>query len=298
MSNNVIPAVRHCGVLLCILFALTGCGGGGGGGSAPEPATAISPQSATTNNSAVTTQNSTVLQQAPAATEIKLLALYTSGLEQQFTDPDLRVQHLVNVANDVAAQSGVELNLILEHIEWVDYPDHYPISQALDDLTLASHASLNHIPALRDQVEADLVVLVRPYANDGNCGYAWIGGYDTEGDFSNPAEADYGFSVVAGDCSDYTLLHEVGHNMGLAHSRRESPDGGTYDYAVGHGLDSDFVTIMASPTEFNATQLPRFSSPSLVCNGNPCGVAHTNAVDGADAVRTINVSKLQVAEYR
>lgn len=296
MFNNVMPTGP--GVLLCLLLALSGCGGGGGGGGSSEPATAIAPQSATTTNSTVTTQNSTISPPASAATEIKLLALYTSGLEAQFNEPDLRVQHLVNVANDVAASSGVEINLVLDHIEWVDYPDNYPISQALDDLTLASHASLSHIPALRDQIEADLVVLVRPYANDGTCGYAWIGGFNTDGDFSNPVEADYGFSVVAGDCSDYTLLHELGHNLGLAHSRRESPDGGTYDYAVGHGLDGDFVTVMASPTEFNATQLPRLSSPTLICNGNPCGVAHTNTVDGADAVRAINVSKLQVSDYR
>ena len=299
MFTKPLPNAHRSGVLLCIIFALSGCGGGGGGGSgSSEPANAISPQSATTNNSTAVTPNITVTQQATATTEIKLLALYTSGLEEQFNEPDLRVQHLVNVANDVVAQSGVEINFVLEHIEWVDYPDQYPISQALDDLTLARHASLRHIPALRDQVEADLVILLRPYANDGNCGYGWIGGYDTDGDFSSPVEADYAYSVVAGDCSDYTLLHEIGHNMGLAHSRRESPAGGTYDYAAGYGLDGDFVTIMASPMEFSATKLPRLSSPSLICNGNPCGVVHTNPTEGSDAVRAINISKQPVADYR
>ena len=69
----------------------------------------------------------------------------------------------------------------------------------LQDLTFARHAAFADTATLRDDVEADLVTLIRPYANDGLCGYAWIGGYGTGGDFGNPAEADYAYSV-AGSC--------------------------------------------------------------------------------------------------
>ncbi len=248
-----INSFLRYGLTLVLTFAMSACGGGGGGGSSSSPNSSTNGGSTiqgtgNSNGSGSTTtagtgnvqQIVTATSEPVANTQIKLLALYTSGVSDQFNAPDLRIQHMVNVANDVLQQSGVALEFILDHIEWVDYPDDYPITQALDDLTLASHPAFEFIPELRNQTNADLVVLVRPYANDGRCGYAWIGGYQTEG---------------------------------------------------------DFVTIMASPTEFNASQLPKLSSPTLSCNGQPCGIAYTDN-NGSDAVRALNISKEQVAAYR
>ncbi len=286
-------------VFFCLTLAACGGGGGGGGGGNNEPPASAPPQQPVAPATNPPRPEPPPETEADTdVTEITLLALYTSGVEAQFVDPDLRIQHLVSVANDVLSQSGVALRFVLDHVEWVDYPDQHPVTQALDDLTFGTHASVAHVAALRDQTAADLVVLVRPYANDGYCGYAWIGGYQTDGDFSNQAEADFGYSVAAGNCSDYTLLHELGHNLGLAHSRREDPAGGTFGYALGYGMDSSFTTVMASPDEFGAPQLPRLSSPLLDCNGEPCGVDHANADSGADAVRTLNITKTQVAAYR
>ncbi|XOV82916.1 MAG: reprolysin-like metallopeptidase [bacterium] len=284
-----------------LLLLISACGGGGGGGS--SAGTANAPPVASTNPPAPTAPAPQAEPAAqppsePQTTEIKLLALYSPGVADQFTSPDLRISHLLNVANDVVTNSGIELRFSLAHIEWVDYPDFAPAPQALDDLTFASHSAFAAVEQLRAAHEADLVVLFRSYANDGHCGYAWIGGFQTQGDFSNPAEADFGYSVVAANCSDYMLLHELGHNLGLAHSRRESADGGTFDYATGYGMDDNFATIMASPDVFSAPQLPRLSSPELTCNGAPCGVAHTDSDRGSDAVRALNISKDQVAAYR
>ncbi|MCR9258918.1 MAG: zinc-dependent metalloprotease [Pseudomonadaceae bacterium] len=275
------------------------CGGGGGGGGGSSNGTANAPPVAT----AVTPAPAPPAPEAqpeiqPPATDIKLLALYSPGVAEQFNSPDLRISHLVNVANDVVTTSGVELSFSLAHIEWVDYPDFTAAPQALDDLTFANHSAFEAVEQLRATHEADLVVLFRNYANDGHCGYAWIGGFQTQGDFSNPAEADFGYSVVSANCSDYTLLHELGHNLGLAHSRRESSEGGTFDYATGYGMDERFATIMASPDVFSAPQVPRLSSPALSCNDVPCGIAHTDPAAGSDAVRALNISKDQVASYR
>ena len=125
------------------LMLLAACGGGGGGSSSPPPEANDAPPPATGN--AAPAADTEPTQSAPP-TEIKLLALYTDGVAAQFTSPDLRIQHLVNVANDVMAQSGVELRFVLAHIEWVDYPDNIPVPQALDDLTFAADSAFAAVP--------------------------------------------------------------------------------------------------------------------------------------------------------
>ncbi len=290
---------RSIGFILTALLCAA-CGGGGGGSSSADEPSSTSTSAVTSAGPPPPATPPQPPQQSPPpppTTHIDVLALYTQGVADRFAEPELRINHLVNVANDVLAQNAVALTLVISRTERVDYPDDFGMVQALDDVTFARHIAFDPVGEWRDAANADLVVLLRPYANDGYCGYAWIGGHGTQGDFSNPAEADFGYSVVGANCSDYSLLHEIGHNLGLAHSRREDPQGGTFAYAVGHGVDNDFATIMASPNEFNAARLPRLASPDLVCNGQPCGVVHT-APDGADAVRTLNLTKSKVAGYR
>ncbi|MCZ6852875.1 MAG: M12 family metallo-peptidase, partial [Gammaproteobacteria bacterium] len=235
---------------------------------------------------------------ATSETIIKALAIYTQSLNDIYSDTDLRIQHLFNVTNDILQTSGLDLEIELIHLEQVDYPDGFGMTTALDHITQVQHTAFSNVRVLRDQLAADLVVLFRPYANDGYCGYAWIGGYQTDGNFSNPVEPDYAYSAVAADCSDYTLVHEIGHNMGLAHSRREAPNGGSLPYGTGYGVANDFVTIMATASEFNAIQLPRLSSPALLCNAQACGVVSSNPTAGADAVQALTISKDQIADYR
>ncbi len=294
LAHNRAALVAACAVLLAA------CGGGGGGSS---DAGGSNPTPTSTNNASQTTATGTSATpaepvDAAALTRIKVLALVSEGVAEQFSEPDLRIDHLFHTTNAVLADNEVDLAFDVVHMEMVAYPDERNADAALDDVTFATHPAFAAVHALRDEVEADLVTLFRPYANDGRCGYAWVGGYQTEGDFSHPSQADYGYSVVAANCDDYTLLHELGHNLGLAHSRREDPDGGTYAYAVGHGEQGEFVTIMASPSEFSAPKLPRLSSPETMCQGAPCGVPHNDPSQGADAVRALTLAKDQVAAYR
>jgi len=274
-----------------VLF-ITACGGGSSAVSSGSVNTASPPEPATP---AVAAPPPVI----PAADNaIQVLALYSESTSEIYADPPLRIAHLINVTNQLAADSGVALDLQLAHSSEVSYPDGFSMTEALETLTLTTDPAFVDVPALREQYAADLVVLFRPYANDGLCGYAWVGGLNTEGDFSDPRQADYGFSTVAINCSDYTLAHEIGHNLGLAHSRREDPDGGSLAHGVGYGVDNGFVTIMASGNEFNAIKLPVLSSPSALCQGEPCGVDRSNPTEGADAVHALRVARDQVAAYR
>ncbi len=294
--------LRHPGLWLAVLLlALSGCGGG----SPSDPRASHETDGVTTPEHAAdepdhpaNTQPELIDEPDAGIVEIRLLAVLTNSTRALYGNPELRVEHLVNVANDVMAQSGLDLEFDLAVIKSVDYPDAYDTATALHHLTFADAPELQSVPDWREAYRADLVVLLRPYVNDGYCGYAWLGGYGSDGDFSHPLEADYGYSVVALDCSDYTLVHELGHNLGLAHSRREDPEGGSFHFGAGHGVDNDFVTVMATPGAFNAVRLPLFSSPALICNDQPCGIDAEHLTEGADAVKAIRQVKSQVADYR
>ncbi len=297
--------------LASLALLLSGCGGGGGGGSADaDPSTAATPTTTTPSATPGTSPSSSPTTTAssnpgtnplstgldPSTTEIKLLVLKSSGVSTLYADPELRITHLVNFSNRVLTDSGVNLALTVAQIEDVAYPDGLDIETALNDLTSGTHLTLVNVASMREAAEADLVVFMRPYANDGRCGIAWIGGYLSNGDLSN--SGDFGYSVVSPNCSDYTLLHELGHNLGLGHSREEGDSAGSFDYGRGYGVDGGFATVMADPSHYAATRVPRLSSPLTDCLGAPCGVSHSDPTQGADAVRAVQQTMDQVAAYQ
>jgi len=160
--------------------------------------------------------------------------------------------------------------------------------------------SMDEVHTLRDQYGADIVAGYFQYINDVG-GIAWR--------LSNPAGfPQFGFSVnrVQQIATGYTLIHEIGHNVGIAHARNQQASGaaavgGLFEYSVGYRTGSGFEgfnTIMAY-AEGIENEAPLFSSPDLTFLDAPAGSPVDDFVSGyTDARRNWREIKSVIASYR
>ncbi|ABC31145.1 protein containing QXW lectin repeats [Hahella chejuensis KCTC 2396] len=136
----------------------------------------------------------------------------------------------------------------------------------------------------REEVGADYVTQVH---KTGSCGVAYVA-----------VHKDWAFSVTGPDCGPQVFAHEVGHTMGLNHSRRQGDQSGSrYRYGLGHGVDGVFGTIMTYEWLFNAPKVAKFSNPRVQCNGLPCGVPAGQSQE-ADAAQAINNVRNEIAAFK
>lgn len=235
-----------------------------------------------------------------ASTVIDVLVVYTDGTAALYGgDPTTRINQIFQVTNQIYADSGVDLEVRVANTMKVSYTDDNAAETALNAITFNQNAAFSGVAAARDQAKADMVVLYRPYKQvHGSCGVAWVGGNNG----SVTAYKNYMYAHIAiNSCGDFVTAHEMGHNMGLKHSRKQDGVGGVFHYALGYGVMNSFTDIMAYQNEFNVDywtgKVYKFSNPDILCKNQPCGIDRNNTTSGADARYALNITGPQISNF-
>lgn len=236
--------------------------------------------------------SSTTRQISDEMVTVSVLFVYSLSAETLYQgDVFTRLNHLVEVTNQIYLDSEVNMQIEIADTLAIDYSDDILSDQALDDMTYQSHEVFSNIENIRFEAGADMVALLRP-SNDADpvCGLAW-GNSDVNNNIN------YMYSHTSIDCPDYVNAHELGHNMGLAHSLDQGNEGYSYPFARGYRIsdpDNGFSTVMAYSAS-NAGKVYKFSNPEVLCTELACGIDRNDTVNGADASYALNQLRFQLA---
>lgn len=218
--------------------------------------------------------------------------LYTDQSAAATSNINTKINQLIAFSNQVYRQNGINITLRLAGSQNLGNHAITPTTTWLNSVTNSSYVN-----NLRNTWKADMVAVLGTGQSAGNglisCGLAWVG-QGANGSLYNYM-SNRMYSITAIDCGASTFVHELGHNQGLTHSRKQGDtSGGVYVDGMGHGVQNEFATIMAYPHVFGrATHYDYFSNPNWRVNGIPFGVANQSY-----AIRTVNDTKTSIANFK
>jgi hypothetical protein len=203
----------------------------------------------------------------------------------------------VTAANAAYVNSKVGIRLNVVCMVQTNYAETGYIALTLSRLRGTTDGYMDEIHRTRDGLGADLVAMVSEDSNA--CGVAYV--------MSNPSSgfASAAFSVTRQSCfSNQTLAHEIGHNQGNAHDRKNG-NSSAYPYSFGYRTcdniapanGQSFRTVMSYSC--SGARVNYFSNPDVYFNGAPMGVAYeTDAANSADNARSMNNTAPITAGFR
>lgn len=227
----------------------------------------------------------------PPATVIDVLLIYNQALAARYPGAllETRANHLLHIANQSTANTGVDVGFRLVGLEFFDYRNDNTNFEARNDMaaTLSgdTRAGLAGLASRRSATGADLVIMLRPHDIEkrGSCGIAFFPDGSPELGVNVVSDGMSSWSV----CLDDVLTHEIGHNLGAGH--QAGAGGGAFDpRGAAFVRPGQFSTLMASfgtgrPDRFLGLAL--FSNPAVECGGMNCGVG--SSTNNAAVIRDV-----------
>ncbi|GEM_PF-2961563 len=221
---------------------------------------------------------------------VKLMVVYTPDAKAGAGGDD-EIRATINLAvaqaNLVFANSETNVRIELVHAGEIAYAESGNMNVELDRLRATEDGFMDEAHAWRDQFQADLVSL-------------WTeNGSDYAGVATTAIESTGGFSVIARSQATrwYQFVHELGHNFGCDHDRRNAWGAGRFSYSFGYRFELNGVTYRTVMCYFPGEVLPYFSNPRLTFLGVPLGLP-AGQPNEADNAQTIVQSAAEVSAYR
>ena len=253
-------------------------------------------------NEDTNTPENTVLSPSVEAT-INVMIVYTAAAQNWANAYNQSINNTIATAmasaNNVSANSGLGINFNLVYSGLVDHVEE-GAGNDLYALRNDGDSKMDEVHDIRRNVEADLVAILTLTDDVGGMAYL------LNNKFGIP---ETGFSLTrvqqAGD--SYTLVHELGHNMGAGHYKYQTTQPGTTNWAnwpentwsggwkwlsTDNFYYNDVMSYGPYQDGTNSDRIPYFSDPQLTYAGGQAG----DAFEG-DASRTLREIKHVITQY-
>lgn len=235
--------------------------------------------------------------------EISLMVVYTAAARETAGGAEAitaLINQRISEMNTANNNSLVSFDWRLAHAMEVEYTETGNIAGDLQYLQQKGDGILDSVHAARDAYKADLVAMLISQGSNNTCGYAYQ--MNAMGTWFET----YGFGVTALDyadpfiCSDLTLAHEVGHNLGNAHNRTHAGGSVLFPYSYGYQSPAGtFRTIMSYDCPNGCPRINHWANPDVWYEGEPTGVDfETDPANASDVARSMNETNLLVSNFR
>jgi hypothetical protein len=229
-------------------------------------------------------------QQPKTFGPIRIMFLYTkavaAGAPNIRADIELLMQQLRTAYSTSRLGGNFSVTTELAHAQEVNYIEADSMEKDLDRLSDPRDSVFRPIHALRDTHKADIVHLLIKGKPSNGCGVGW---------FNLGLRPEHAISVSDYQCAlqNFSAVHEIGHNMGMAHDRFVEKDAkpGPTEFNFGFvALERGTRSVMAyndqcSRQNKNCMRLLQLSSPNIKVGGIPYG----NATDHPQAAYNVEV---------
>lgn len=236
---------------------------------------------------------------------IDILVAYTAAARIQEGGSaaiEAMINQRISDMNTANSHSGLAFTYNLVHVMQTNYAETGNVQTDLPRLRSTTDGYLDDVAAARETHLADMVsLLIAQSTVNNSCGIGYVMGYlsTSFGDSAvNVAALDYIGPQYY--CSDLTLAHEFGHNMGNLHNRENNTLNPILPYAYGYRpASNNFRTIMSYNCPGGCPQINYWSDPGITYAGEAVGIDHnSNPGSSADNARSMAQTAFYIANFR